>query len=172
MSYDKLDGSMAGDEGFDPLGLSNINEVGIDLYWLREAELKHCRVAMLAVVGLLAQEAGLSFPGYVSYIVLVLVIDMLVYCGDGIRTPPLTLHTDSHHLPYLLYYVLYCVHLSFSLPARTKSNYSGKSSMNIPVKSPVHSSSLALSNVRTIYTCNTLYTTYYQNSYRIVSNLV
>ena len=58
---------MAGDEGFDPLGLSNINEVGIDLYWLREAELKHCRVAMLAVVGLLAQEAGLSFPGYVSF---------------------------------------------------------------------------------------------------------
>ena len=40
----QLDGSMAGDVGFDPLGLSNINGVGIDLYWLREAELKHCRL--------------------------------------------------------------------------------------------------------------------------------
>ena len=33
----KLDGSLAGDEGFDPLGLSNIEELGIDLYWMREA---------------------------------------------------------------------------------------------------------------------------------------
>jgi len=38
---------MAGDVGFDPLGLSNIDDVGIDLYWLREAEIKHGRVAML-----------------------------------------------------------------------------------------------------------------------------
>ncbi len=36
-----LDGSLAGDVGFDPLGLSNINGVGLDLYWMREAELKH-----------------------------------------------------------------------------------------------------------------------------------
>lgn len=27
---------MAGDVGFDPLGLSQIKDVGIDLYWLRE----------------------------------------------------------------------------------------------------------------------------------------
>lgn len=54
----KLDGSLAGDEGFDPLGLSNINEVGLDLYWMREAELKHARVAMLAILGALAQETG------------------------------------------------------------------------------------------------------------------
>lgn len=60
---EKLDGTMAGDEGFDPLGLSNIDEVGIDLYWMREAELKHCRIAMLAIVGALAQEAGLVLPG-------------------------------------------------------------------------------------------------------------
>ena len=37
---DQLDGSMAGDVGFDPLCLSNIDNVGIDLYWLREAELE------------------------------------------------------------------------------------------------------------------------------------
>ena len=54
----KLDGSMAGDEGFDPLGLSGIEDIGIDLYWMREAELKHSRVAMLAVVGSLMQESG------------------------------------------------------------------------------------------------------------------
>ena len=54
---------MAGDEGFDPLGLSTINDLGVDLYWLREAELKHCRVAMLAVVGALAQEIGFVLPG-------------------------------------------------------------------------------------------------------------
>jgi len=58
-----LDGSMAGDVGFDPLGLSNIDEVGIDLYWLREAELKHSRVAMLAVAGILQVEIFGPAPG-------------------------------------------------------------------------------------------------------------
>jgi len=58
-----LDGSMAGDVGFDPLGLSNIDDVGIDLYWLREAEVKHARVAMLAVVGTLQVEIFGPAPG-------------------------------------------------------------------------------------------------------------
>ena len=48
-----------GDEGFDPLGFSTIQEVGIDLYWLREAELKHARIAMIASLGFIAQEKGL-----------------------------------------------------------------------------------------------------------------
>jgi len=61
----KLDGSMAGDEGFDPLGLSNIN-FGFDLYWMREAEIKHCRIAMLAFVGQLAADAGFVLPGQPS----------------------------------------------------------------------------------------------------------
>ena len=59
----QLDGSMAGDVGFDPLGLSEIEAVGIDLYWLREAELKHGRVAMLAVVGFVWVEAFGPAPG-------------------------------------------------------------------------------------------------------------
>lgn len=59
----KLDGTLAGDEGFDPLGLSNIDDVGLDLYWFREAELKHCRLAMLAIAGALFQEMGVRFPG-------------------------------------------------------------------------------------------------------------
>jgi Chlorophyll A-B binding protein len=37
-----------------------------DLYWMREAELKHARIAMLAVVGSIAQEAGFVVPGLVS----------------------------------------------------------------------------------------------------------
>lgn len=58
-----LDGSMAGDVGFDPLGLSNIDDVGIDLYWLREAEIKHARVAMLATAGFLQVELFGPAPG-------------------------------------------------------------------------------------------------------------
>jgi len=58
-----LDGSMAGDVGFDPLGLSNIDDVGIDLYWLREAEIKHARVAMLAVAGIVQVEIFGPAPG-------------------------------------------------------------------------------------------------------------
>merc|ERR1719183_2771019 len=37
----------AGDVGFDPVGFSEI----FPMDWLREAELKHCRVSMLATVG-------------------------------------------------------------------------------------------------------------------------
>ena len=54
-----LDGTLSGDVGFDPLGLSSIKDIGIDLYWMREAELKHSRVAMLAALGFIAQEKGL-----------------------------------------------------------------------------------------------------------------
>lgn len=43
----KLDGSHAGDVGFDPLGLSE----QFDLYTLMEAEIRHARLAMLAVLG-------------------------------------------------------------------------------------------------------------------------
>lgn len=57
---EKLDGSMAGDYGFDPMGLS---EIQTDLKYARWAELKHGRAAMLAIVGILVQEAGIHFPG-------------------------------------------------------------------------------------------------------------
>jgi Chlorophyll A-B binding protein len=43
----KLDGTHAGDFGFDPLGLTE----EWDLYTMQEAELRHARLAMLAVVG-------------------------------------------------------------------------------------------------------------------------
>ena len=54
---------MAGDVGFDPLGLSESNGVGVDLYWLREAEIKHCRVAMMAAAGNIWVEVFGPAPG-------------------------------------------------------------------------------------------------------------
>lgn len=43
----KLDGTHAGDVGFDPLGLSESN----DMYTMMESEIRHSRLAMLAVIG-------------------------------------------------------------------------------------------------------------------------
>lgn len=48
LSPQALDGSFAGDVGFDPLGFSNSKEA---LYKMREAEIKHSRLAMLAAAG-------------------------------------------------------------------------------------------------------------------------
>lgn len=68
---------MAGDVGFDPFYLSSIpkNFAGFiqppsweetegipTLYWMREAELKHCRLAMLAVLGWWATDGAFGFP--------------------------------------------------------------------------------------------------------------
>jgi len=50
-----LDGTMAGDVGFDPLQLSSL----VPLAWMREAEIKHGRVCMLAIVGYIAVDVGL-----------------------------------------------------------------------------------------------------------------
>lgn len=72
-----LDGTLPGDQGFDPFYLSSIpkNFAGFlqppsweetqgipTIYWMREAELKHGRVAMLAVVGWIATDFGVRFP--------------------------------------------------------------------------------------------------------------
>mmetsp|Transcript_33194 Transcript_33194/g.57742 ORF Transcript_33194/g.57742 Transcript_33194/m.57742 type:complete len:248 (+) Transcript_33194:78-821(+) len=47
-----LDGSMPGDQGFDPMGIStNVIEIGGNLKYFREVELMHGRQAMLACVG-------------------------------------------------------------------------------------------------------------------------
>lgn len=48
LSPEALDGSMAGDVGFDPLGFSKTKA---DLIRMREAEVKHARLAMLAAAG-------------------------------------------------------------------------------------------------------------------------
>jgi len=52
---EKLDGSMPGDFGFDPMGLS---EIQVDLKYARWAEIKHGRISMLAILGMLTQEYG------------------------------------------------------------------------------------------------------------------
>ena len=54
-----LDGSMAGDVGFDPIGFSST----FNLLWLREAEIKHGRVCMLAWTGFVATDLGFTLPG-------------------------------------------------------------------------------------------------------------
>lgn len=48
-----LDGSLAGDFGFDPM---NLGSDPAALSWYREAELQHARWAMVAVAGILGQE--------------------------------------------------------------------------------------------------------------------
>ncbi|KAL3761965.1 hypothetical protein ACHAW5_006671 [Stephanodiscus triporus] len=54
-----LDGSMIGDVGFDPVGFTD----GYDVKWLRESEIKHGRVAMLAALGFVVSEF-VNFPMY------------------------------------------------------------------------------------------------------------
>ena len=49
----QLDGTMIGDQGFDPLGITNTIP---SLNYVRAAELKHGRVAMLATVGFVFQQ--------------------------------------------------------------------------------------------------------------------
>lgn len=61
-SLDKL--TLSGDVGFDPFGLSTLDV--FDIYWMREAELKHSRIAMLAALGQLAQESGFVLPNFPS----------------------------------------------------------------------------------------------------------
>lgn len=52
-----LDGSLAGDYGFDPLGLFAPGNPGaLSQRWLHTAELMHCRWAMLGVTGCLVPE--------------------------------------------------------------------------------------------------------------------
>jgi len=51
-------GTMAGDVGFDPLEISN----KVNIQWLREAELKHARVCMLAWAGFVAVDCGFRVP--------------------------------------------------------------------------------------------------------------
>merc|ERR1719231_1718514 len=55
----QLDGSMAGDVGFDPLNLSGF----YSLDWMREAEIKHGRICMLAFLGYLTTDGGVYAPG-------------------------------------------------------------------------------------------------------------
>ena len=51
---------------WDPMRFSELYKVSgnnPDVAWLREAELKHGRMSMLAIVGVMVQSAGIHFPG-------------------------------------------------------------------------------------------------------------
>merc|ERR1712039_431933 len=55
----QLEGWVGGEKGFDPLGISYI----LPIYYMRECELKHGRVCMLATLGWIATDLGVRFPG-------------------------------------------------------------------------------------------------------------
>jgi len=57
----QLDGWVGGEKGFDPLGTTD----AIPVYIMREAELKHGRVCMLATIGWIATDLGARFPAQV-----------------------------------------------------------------------------------------------------------
>jgi len=58
----KLDGSMPGDAGFDPLWVTSMLPDKGWVKFLQEAEIKHGRIAMLAVTGAIVQDV-VRFPG-------------------------------------------------------------------------------------------------------------
>merc|ERR1719183_3448841 len=57
-SPEHLEG-MVGNAGFDPMGLSTPQNIK----WMREAELKHGRMCMLAWTGYVAVDLGIKIPG-------------------------------------------------------------------------------------------------------------
>ena len=67
---------MPGDVGFDPVGFSNF----IDVRWLREAELKHSRICMLAVLGFVVS-GFVQLPGDLHQVSPVMAHDAAVKSG-------------------------------------------------------------------------------------------
>jgi hypothetical protein len=65
LTLDDIGGSSLPLKNFDPLNLATF---GSDetLLWMRAAELKHGRVAMVATTGYLINAAGIHFPGMLS----------------------------------------------------------------------------------------------------------
>merc|ERR1719247_3728214 len=53
---------------YDPLDMLKLHDRAPSVFphpkWLRESELKHCRIAMLASVGAFTAQWGLAIPGY------------------------------------------------------------------------------------------------------------
>ena len=50
---------MVGDLGFDPFGVSSY----ANMHYVREAEIKHGRIAMLAFAGIVVETLGIKAPG-------------------------------------------------------------------------------------------------------------
>jgi len=58
---DYMTGTIPGDMGFDPLGIGSWDICNMN--FLREAEIKHGRVAMLGFAGIMVEAAGIKAPG-------------------------------------------------------------------------------------------------------------
>merc|ERR1712232_480977 len=72
-----LEGYCGEEDGFDPMGLT----LAIDIRWLREAELKHARVCMLATVGWITTDLGMRIPGDIFQVSTVEAHDAAVKTG-------------------------------------------------------------------------------------------
>jgi len=72
-----LEGYVGEEDGFDPLGFS----LAIDIRWLREAEIKHARVCMLAVTGWITTDLGMRVPGDIFQVSTVEAHDAAVKTG-------------------------------------------------------------------------------------------
>jgi len=60
-------GPETGGKVWDPLKLADLVPYGSENFeWMRTAEIKHGRTCMIASVGYLISEAGITFPGYLS----------------------------------------------------------------------------------------------------------
>ena len=73
MNDNKLIGAsieINGGQVYDPLGLLELHKIAPSNLphskWLRESEIKHCRIAMLAVIGAFTGKLGLVIPGYTA----------------------------------------------------------------------------------------------------------
>jgi len=72
-----LDGTYAGDVGFDPFGFSEV----FDIKWMREAELKHGRICQLAWLGFVTTDLGFTLPGDVHKVSSVAAHDAAISYG-------------------------------------------------------------------------------------------
>ena len=68
---------LPGYKGFDPLGFSD----SLDVRWLREAEIKHSRIAMLATLGFVATEF-VKLPGDIHNVSPIEAHDVAVASGS------------------------------------------------------------------------------------------
>ena len=79
---------------FDPLNLAT----KYDVNWMREAELKHGRLCMLAVSGFLAVDGGIRFPGKAfEGISAVEAHDKMVRRSDSLSASPFCEHAYPTH---------------------------------------------------------------------------
>lgn len=97
-----LDGSLAGDRGFDPFNFASDES---SLQWQRRAEIKHCRLAMLAAVGWpIAELAHKSIAS---------VFDLPTMLASGDRVPSVLNDGLEHAASFPLFWIATIAAASF-----------------------------------------------------------